>query len=679
MEILIPKSKLKGMKDNSDSLKARHRQQKKNEGGRVDLETYTAAHNAWDGLSALRARRERNNNYVFIDQWCDWVRDEKGNLVKESQRVAKRTGGVALQNNHLIKIIHSLSGLYAKQMTEPTCFARRPEADDKSDMMTNALQTSWANNQMPDMFVSWMEEMLCGGLPIDLEEWATINGVEDVYSFTVEPSHFFFKSAGIDPRHWDIELIGHFEDYTIGALAARLAKSKYDYKQLEKIYEPYRRLRENESSAQQTDRLKSPSWDQAEQGMCRVYHVWTKEHKMRYRCKDILDRENPLYRIEPEQLDIIIEENEERKLQMLQAGMPAEEAILIEYEPIFDTYWHYQALAPGGLVLEEYDNPYEHGDHPYVMKAFEYVNGDIIPFISSVIDQQRLINRMVTMFDLSIQAAAKGITLIPKSCVPKNMSEAEFARSAREIGNYIFYDDKEGRGLNKPEVIANNTNLTGITEMLQLQLSFIPEITSVSEALQGKTPAGNVAASRYAMETQNSTTSISALLLKFGSFEQEVARKKMKMIHQFYNEPRNISVTRSGGYSEYAMYDPKAVQDIDFDVRIVMSPESPTLRMALHDFLAKMWEAGAVDAATMLQLSGLPGSSPIVKQLQRAQEAMAAQAQANAALAQPQPGSEQAPAQQGSELANAVGPVNPAAMQQGHPYIRGEVDAQTAQ
>ena len=637
-------------------------------------ELLTRAQNAWDSLEKLRARRERNINYVFIDQWCDWVRDEHGHLVKESERVARRTGGVALQNNHLIKIIHSLSGLYAKQMTQPTCFARRPEADEKSDMMTNAVQTCWQNNQTQDMMVSWMEEMLTGGLPIATLEWATINGVEDVYAFAVEPSHFFYESAGIDPRHWDIELIGHFEDYTIGKLAARLAHSKYDYKQLEYIYEPYRHNdKYRDDNVQQTDKLKTPSWDVYDNNMCRVYHVWTKEHKMRYRCKDVMDFENPLYRIEPEQLPLIEAENQARIQQVVEAGMSPDEAILIEYEPIFDTFWHYQALAPGGYVLEEYDNPYEHGDHPYVMKAFEFVNGDIIPYISSVIDQQRLINRMVTMFDLSIQAAAKGITLIPKSCVPKNMSEAEFARAAREIGNYIFYDDKEGRGLNKPEVIANNTNLTGITEMLQLQLSFIPEITSVSDALQGKTPSGNVAASRYAMETQNSTTSVSSLLLKFGSFETEFARKMMKMIHQYYSEPRNISISRSGGYSEYAMYDPKAVQDIDFDVRVTMSPESPTFRMAMSDLLSQMWQAGAVDAATMLEMSGIPGSMPIVKKLREAQQAMEAQAQALQAQGQAQAATSQVlPYEQQPE-------VNPAAMQEGHPYIRGEeVDPQTA-
>ena len=143
MKKLIPISRFDKTKDNSDSLKARFR---KKGADKVNLELYARAENVWMSLSKLRRRRERNINYCFVDQWSDYVRDEKGNLVKESTRVAKRTGGVALQNNHLIKIIHSLSGLYSKQSTEPVCFARQPNCDEKADMMTNALQANWQTN-----------------------------------------------------------------------------------------------------------------------------------------------------------------------------------------------------------------------------------------------------------------------------------------------------------------------------------------------------------------------------------------------------------------------------------------------------------------------------------------------------------------------------------------------------
>lgn len=619
MKRLIPVSRFRGKKDNSDSVKARLRQKGAD---KTNLQLLTRAENAWQALYDLRKRRERNINYCFIDQWSDWVYDEKGKLVRESSRIAKRTGGVALQNNHLIKIVHSLSGLYSKQSTEPVCFARSPNCDEKADVMTNALQANWQNNMMPDILVSEMEEMLYGGMSVVMEEWTTINGVEDAYTFVIEPSHFYFESAGIDPLHRDVELIGHFEDYSLGALAARFARSKYDYKQLEYIYAPYiARQQSILPNGQQTDKLKDPYWDVSDRDMCRVYHVWTKEHKLRYRCKDIMDFEQPLYRIEPEQLPLVTAENEARLAQAEAAGMAREDVPLIEYSPVFDTYWHYQALAPGGLILEEYDSPYEHGSYPYTFKIYEYVNGDVIPYMSPVIDQQRYINRLVTLFDIVIQASAKGITMIPKSCVPNTMSEAEFARSIRETGNFIFYDDKDGRSMNKPEVVVSNTNMTGITDMLQLQLGFIPDITSVSEALQGKTAKSGTSASRYALESQNSTTSVSALLLKFGSFEQQVAEKKMQVIHQYYREG-NISVMRSNGMSEVTKYDPVEVQDVKFGVRILMSPENPVFRMAMNDLVSQMWQAGAVDAAQMLQMSYLPASSTVRKQLEQAMAVM---------------------------------------------------------
>ena len=170
MKRLIPVSRFRGTKDNSDSVKARLRQKGAD---KTNLQLLTRAENAWQALYDLRKRRERNINYCFIDQWSDWVYDEKGKLVRESSRIAKRTGGVALQNNHLIKIVHSLSGLYSKQSTEPVCFARSPNCDEKADVMTNALQANWQNNMMPDILVSEMEEMLYGGMSVVMEEWTT--------------------------------------------------------------------------------------------------------------------------------------------------------------------------------------------------------------------------------------------------------------------------------------------------------------------------------------------------------------------------------------------------------------------------------------------------------------------------------------------------------------------------
>lgn len=575
----------------------------------------TRAKEAWDSLYDFRKTRLRNLRYVYGDQLGDYVLNEEGKYVKERDRIAKRTGGIALQNNHLYKIVQTLMGLYSKSSTLPVCFARKKDADLKSQMMTNALQTNWENNYMRSLLTEEMREFICGGLVSLREGWGVHEGIEDSYTYPVLPSMLFYESKSVDVRMWDICMIGEIVDYTIGELASVLAKSEYDYQQLEYIYHPYVSNYTSRNSA--TGQYDSESWDRPPQnGLCRTYCIWTLEHKPRYRCKDIMDRENPLYRIEVEDLKAVEAQNAARIQLGLSQGIPLEEIPLIEYEYIVDQYWHFQRLAPDGLILEEYDSPYDHKGHPYTIASFNLVNGDIIPYISVIIDQQRYINRLITLNDLAISSSIKGLKMVPKSAVPSNMTEREFAEKATELGGWIFYE--ESKMGNIPQVITSNSTNIGTAEMLQLQIGFINDLSSVSEALQGKSTNG--AASRYMMETQNSTTSISALLLAFTVFEKRVAEKKMKTIHQYYTEPRNISIARSSGYAEFSEYDPKSVEDIQFSVAVKETAESPVNRMVVNELLKEMWGAGVLSAEQMLTYSYYPGTEEVLQALKANKE-----------------------------------------------------------
>lgn len=616
MKRLIPKSYFVSRDTTADSVKSRIRITGTD---KVNYILLSRCEQAWFNLKDFRETRLRNIRYVFGDQWGDYVNDGK-RMVKERERIAKRTGGIVLQNNHLIKIVNTVAGLYAKTSTLPVCFARQKDADVKSRMMTNALQTNWENNQMRDLLTSQMYEFICGGMSVVSEEWSSHNGVEDSYTYFVNPSYFFFESKANDPRHWDTSLIGEIKDYTLGELASELAESEYDYRQLEEIYAPYINQFDT-SSFPQNERYKEESFNNPPApNLCRTYHVWTLENKPRYRCVDIMDTETPLYRIELDQLKYVKQENEARIRMGLEQGMPEEEIPLIEYKYIIDQYWHFQMLAPDGRVLTEYDSPFEHRSHPYVYKLHYFVNGGIVPFISVAIDQQRYVNRLITLYDLAINSSVKGIKMIPKECVPTGMTEREFAEKFIEVGEFIFYDPSKTGA--KPEVITTNSTNIGIAEMLQLQLGFINDITSVSEALQGKTPSGNTAAQRYAMEMNNSTTSISSLLTKFSTFENEIAEKKMKTIHQYYQTTRYISMKNSSGYAQYSEYNPKEVQDIDFSVAIKESVESPVSRMMVNDLLKELWTSGAINAEQMLQHSYYPGSDDILQELRSQRESV---------------------------------------------------------
>lgn len=613
---LIPKSRFYNRPSTADSLKERIK--RSGDEGKTNIQLLNRVRSCWENMDEFRKTRLRNLRYVFGDQWGDLVKDKDGKYVTERERIARRTGGIVLQNNHLVKVVNTLVGLYAKTATLPVCFARQKDSDRKSQMMTNALQTNWENNMMKDLLISQMTEFICGGASILTEEWASHNGVEDSYTYPVDPSFFFFESKTNDPRHWDDSMVGEIRDYTLGELAAELAESEYDYRQLEEIYAPYinrgELIPDDNTSSKDNLSFDTPS----SVAPCRTYNVWTLENKPRYRCVDLMDFKNPVYRIELKDIFRIRQENQKRKIMGMQQGINETDIPYIEYKYIIDQYWHFQMLTPDGRVLTEYDCPFEHMSHPYTYKFHYFVNGHIIPFISVVIDQQRYINRLITLHDLAITSSVKGVKMIPKDCVPEGMTEKRFAEKFVEIGDFIFYNPSPTGA--KPEVITTNSTNIGTAELLSLELSFINDITSVSEALQGKTPGNQVPASRYMMETQNATTSISGLISKFSTFENMVARKKMKTIHQYYTSPRNISLEHSAGYAEFQEYDPKLVQDIDFTVSIKESAESPVNRMMNNELFKLMWQQGQLSAEQLLTFGYFPGTEGLLQALRSAGE-----------------------------------------------------------
>lgn len=623
MKKLIPKSRFTGRMVNPDTLKERerllHDDQKK-----FNLPLLTRAEAAWMAQAETRKEWLRNLRYVRGDQWSDYVEDENGERVLERNRIAARTGGVALQNNHLIKIVNTLMGIYSRSATMPVCFARQDNADAKSQMMTRALKTNWDNNEMKDLLEGEFFQMIVGGTSIVKEVWAEQDGVDDSYTYKVDLGHAFWEAEGTDPRHWDISMIGEFRDYTIGELAATFAESEYDYNQLLEIYKPY--LSQLATIHKTRNDYSEGSWNYPmTTNLCRVYEIWTKEHKPGIRCKDIMNTEQPLYHIDPRDLPNIQAENERRIALGREQGIADDDIPLIEYKgkglgyKIYE-YWHYWALTPDGRILVDYDSPFEHGSHPYTIKMHLYANGRTTPFISCIIDQQRYINRLITLNDLLINSSIKSLKMIPKDLIPKGMSQREFARQAVELDGWVFYEPQNRMTNAEPKVITQNATNIGIHELLQVQLSSINDITNVHGALQGKAPNAGTSAQLYLMESQNATTSIATLLNKFSRFENNVARKKMKTIHQYYQEPRNISVEQSSGYVMFQTYDPKAVRDIDFDVKISEAAETPVSRMFTNKQLEEWAAAGWIDLHDVLTYGYYPNLEELKQRIAASKE-----------------------------------------------------------
>lgn len=231
------------------------------------------------------------------------------------------------------------------------------------------------------------------------------------------------------------------------------------------------------------------------------------------------------------------------------------------------------------------------------------------------------------MHDMAARSAAKGITIVPKDCIPDDMTPEDFAEEFTEYDGLIFYDTNKLNPNLRPEVITSNAVQIGTYELLQLQMNLIHEISNVSGALQGKTPSAGTAASRYAQETQNSTTSLFSLIQEMSSFTERLAQKKCSMIKQYYDDGRIISNKDQTSIFEY---DRMSCRDVAFKISIKEAAATAAYQMQINDTLDNLLQMNAITIKQYLQNVSLPFADKLLQDIETAeaeQQQMAAQQQ----------------------------------------------------
>lgn len=594
----------------------------------TNIELLERCRQSWESKRDIRETRERVKDYCYGDQWGDII-EYRGRRMTERKYIQKK-GNVPLSNNVMISVLNSLVGMYAKQGTEPTCFARTRDVQAVSDMMSATMQANWQDTAMPDILKVIFEDKLLGGVAIARETFEDRDQNLDSWTDYVNPNYAFWE-GGSDPRYKDLTLIGMLHDVDREELFAKFAKPEYgwtvdDLKDIFQIDDT-----DNDSSTlQQNDKyaLSNISFDTCQDtGKFRIIEAWSREIKPRYQCKDpIATNSNDAYfRIEKKDIGQILKINRERKRQYEAAGVPKEQRAYITTEYIEDLYWYYTFLAPDGTVLCEGETPYDFKSHPFTISLFPYVNGEIHPYMGYILDQQRYINRLIIMHDMAARSAAKGITIIPKGCIPDDMTPEDFAEEVTEYDGLVFYETNRQNPNLRPEVITSNAVQIGTYELLQLQLNLIHEISNVSGALQGKTPSSGTAASRYAMESQNSTTSLFTLIQEMSSFTERVADKKCNMIKQYYDDGRIIFNHDKTAIMEY---DRMSCRDVDFKISIKEAAATAAYQAQINDTLDTLLKMNAITIKQYLQNCTLPFADKLLQDIESAEaEQQAAQQQ----------------------------------------------------
>ena len=575
------------------------------------------AQHYWDNMSQFRKERERNKRYTYGYQWDDVITVDGKSMTEEEY--IKSQGNVPLKNNLIRRLVRNVLGVYRSQMKEPTCTARDRQEQKLGETMSTILQCNMQLNRMSEVYARTMEEFLISGFIVHRKWYGWRNDKLDCWTDYVQPNNFFIDNNMRDFRGWDVTCLGEVHDIDFGTLCSNFAESPEDYKKLAEIYTFARQKNSLKTACERFGYSRLQNYDflfTADPTRCRVIEVWRKESKPRYRCHDY--NNGDVFKIDIEDYDELVGKvNEERLQRGMAAGMSEDDIPLIETQWMMDDYWYYYYLTPFGHILKEGESPYDHKSHPYVFKAYPYIDGEVHSFVADVIDQQRYTNRLITMSDWIMRASAKGVLLVPEEAIG-SMDINEIADEWSRFNGVIAIKTKNGAPM--PQQIANNATNIGINELLSLQLKFFEDISGVNGALQGKAGYSGTSGSLYAQQTQNATTSLLDLLDSFSGFVIDAAYKDVKNIQQFYDDKRQYNI--AGNSARLMVYDPDKIKDVEFDLSIVESTATPAYRQMTNDFLMQIWGAGQITLEQLLEHGDFPFADDLLQSIQSQQEQM---------------------------------------------------------
>ena len=585
-------------------------------GSRRAFDVLMEAQGYWSNMDRFRRERERNKNYTFGKQWSD-IGCVDGKQMTEEDYI-KEQGNIPLVNNHIHRLVKQVLGVYRSQSKEPTCVARDREEQKLGETMSTVLQYNMQLNQNSEMNARTMEEYLISGFAVQRKWYGWQNNMLDCWTDYVNPKNFFIDSNMRDFRGWDVSMVGEVHDISIDALCAFFAESADDVRKFREIYSFAHNRGILRTYGEQFGYSRLENIDflfASDPTLCRVIEVWRKEIKPRYRCHDY--NNGDVYKIEIEDYDEMVEAvNNDRIQRGLAQGMAKGEIPLIKATWFMDNYWYFYYLSPFGDILKEGETPYEHKSHPYVFKAYPFIDGEIHSFVADLIDQQRYTNRLIMMYDWIMKSSAKGVLMFPEGSEPDGMSMEDIADEWSRANGVVFFKPKAGVPM--PQQLAQNCTNIGIVELLNLQLKFFEEISGVNGALQGKPGYAGTSAAKYNQETQNATLALLDILDSYSSFVRDGAYKDVKNIQQFYDTKRVFNIAGKTGVQ--IVYDPKKIRDVMFDLSIIESTATPAYRQMANDILMQLWQAQAISTEQLLQHGDFPFGDDLLQSLQSQKE-----------------------------------------------------------
>ncbi len=408
------------------------------------------AYDTWLAAESLRARRDRHKRYTYGDQWCDIIKDHNGKQMREHDLIL-RAGRRPLTNNLIRQLVKTIVGRF-----------RALAADNHAYSSELAIR-----NQLLELDCRLLEEFIISGCAIQRLVAERRGPGIGVWVDNVSPTHFFVNHF-TDPRGMDIDFIGMLHDWSDAEIINRFGGNRHRVDNLRALLS--NDINDNFLGLSDAIGFAVAGTDffRPAPGRHRVIEIW--------------------------------------RLRSVERTMGSRVSM--------DVHWHCSFLAPDGTVLADYDSPFKHGGHPFVLNFYPLTDGEVHSFVEDVIDQQRTINRLVVILDSMMSTSAKGALLYPLKQLPAGWDISQIGELWARSDSVIPITDIG----NMPQQVITNTADSGASQLLNLQLKLFEDVSGINDALLGRNISSSTGAEFYRQQTQNAAVALADLLETFSSF-----------------------------------------------------------------------------------------------------------------------------------------------------------------
>lgn len=629
------------------------------DGKRRCLDWLRMAYTAHARLRPFRQTRKVNKDYAYNKQLTDQRIWMDGHYISKIEYM-NRMGLPTLTFNMLGKNKRVIQGQYRNADVAPICHAVDPREKREADIWSELLKQNMKLNRRSERDAKNFEEFLISGLPGYRISFAHRRGKTDVWQDRVNPNLVFFPFTIADDLE-DVNFIGMLHSLDFGKILSLFSHSPQDDK---KLYEIYSRCNSDDylASTLSTDHKTydisaTDFFTPSEYGKCRVIELWTLERRNAYFVDDPYEPNGyyvPYTQAEKAKLDKINADRLSSNIKMSADGINPmtdddgnilyflnpqvfRDKNLIKYRYAVEEYWYFRYMTPDGYVLEEGVSPYWNGNeslHPFVFKPYPFIDGEIHSHVEEMRPAQDYLDYYVIQLDFYMRNAAKGVMMVDERSISDMQGFEEMCDQFIRSNGVVVYTSKNGA--KKPEIELAGTIPGGFDYFINLAKSMSEDVSGAQASLQGKKESGSMSGVLMAQLTQQAATSLSDMMGTYNDFLEEVARKTVKIMKCCYRGVKCVNIS-----GEQLEVDTASISDVDTEISISQNANTATYRALTSDFVLNLAVQNRMPVKAAIEAADIPGGERIIQIMDKYEQQIAQQQQAEAMAQQQQAAAQQ--------------------------------------